>query len=267
MSDQDPVRLVDAVSEDESTRSLKRLIEEGRKELPSDAQLAALAGKLAPVLGGGGGAGGAGGGGASANTASSGATASSVTGAGVAKGVAIVAIAGASIATAWQVSLLSKMNGPSDQRASPSSGRVVDRAAIAAPPALTADPAIPPTVFIMPSSLPLAMQPPPPSVPRPDAGLLATPAVRDEVTLLQRATKALPTNPAETLAICNQAAARYPKGILAQEREVLAIRALMTLGRTKEATARADAFKSKYPSSAHIPGVDRILSDPDSQSK
>jgi len=45
--------------------------------------------------------------------------------------------------------------------------------------------------------------------------------------------------------------ARFPDGTFVQEREVLAIEALVRLGRGAEAKARADAFAHAFPTSAH----------------
>ena len=80
-----------------------------------------------------------------------------------------------------------------------------------------------------------------------------------EVTLLQNAQDALPTTPALALADCDDDARRYPNGLLAQEREVLAIDALVRLGRHDDATARAARFSAAYPSSTHLRRIDVIL--------
>lgn len=46
-----------------------------------------------------------------------------------------------------------------------------------------------------------------------------------------------------------------PNGLLAQEREALAIEALAALGRRDAARARADAFLARYPASPHVLAV------------
>jgi hypothetical protein len=48
---------------------------------------------------------------------------------------------------------------------------------------------------------------------------------------------------------------RYPNGLLVQEREVMAVRALALLGRSEEAHARADRFRSRFPSSLLLPAL------------
>jgi len=72
-----------------------------------------------------------------------------------------------------------------------------------------------------------------------------------EPVLLEQARRALASSPATALALTNQHAARFPHGVLAQEREVIAIEALRRLGRSAEADRRAAAFAQAFPGSAH----------------
>jgi hypothetical protein len=51
----------------------------------------------------------------------------------------------------------------------------------------------------------------------------------------------------------------YPNGALAQEREAIAIRALVLLGRTTEARARADRFRSRFPQSLLLPTIESTV--------
>jgi hypothetical protein len=53
----------------------------------------------------------------------------------------------------------------------------------------------------------------------------------------------------------NTHGARYPKGVLAEEREALAVRTLAGLGRSDEARARARRFEATYPDSVMLPVV------------
>ncbi|HWZ90692.1 MAG TPA: hypothetical protein VNW92_17650 [Polyangiaceae bacterium] len=73
----------------------------------------------------------------------------------------------------------------------------------------------------------------------------------DEATLLEHARSELASNPAHALQLTAEHAKNYPGGILAQEREVIAIAALRRLGRTAEAEQRAEVFDRTYPNSAH----------------
>jgi hypothetical protein len=72
-----------------------------------------------------------------------------------------------------------------------------------------------------------------------------------EPALLEQARRSLSSSPATALALTGQHAARFPHGVLAQEREVIAIEALRRLGRSAEADGRAAAFARAFPGSAH----------------
>lgn len=86
----------------------------------------------------------------------------------------------------------------------------------------------------------------------------AAPAT-DEAALLRSARQALATSPARTLALTQEHRRRYPRGILDQEREALAIDALIALGRDGEARARARTFELAYPGSPHRARIERAL--------
>lgn len=79
----------------------------------------------------------------------------------------------------------------------------------------------------------------------------ATRPAETEAELLERARGVLASNPARALAITDQHRARFPAGVLTQEREVIAIQALKHLGRTDEAARRAADFARHYPNSAY----------------
>ncbi len=80
-----------------------------------------------------------------------------------------------------------------------------------------------------------------------------------EVTLLERAERALRADPASALAITDEHARQYPAGALTQEREFVAIEALAALGRRGEATTRAATFRARFPDSAHLRRLDLLL--------
>jgi hypothetical protein len=79
------------------------------------------------------------------------------------------------------------------------------------------------------------------------------------MALLRQGQDALASAPAETLARCDEAARRFPRGALAQEREVLAVDALLRLGRRADAEARAARFRAVYPGSAYLRRLDTLL--------
>jgi hypothetical protein len=87
----------------------------------------------------------------------------------------------------------------------------------------------------------------------------ARPAL-SEAALLEQARSALASDPARALALTRQHQARFPNGILRQEREVIAIEALRRLGRGKTAAERAGSFEQAFPDSAHRRAVESGLS-------
>jgi hypothetical protein len=97
-----------------------------------------------------------------------------------------------------------------------------------------------------------------PAAPAADVGAPTGPVVAEpdplaaepESSILKRAQDALRSNPAQALAITDLHLARYPGGSLVQEREVLAITALLGMGRASEARARATRFVASFPTSA-----------------
>ena len=91
---------------------------------------------------------------------------------------------------------------------------------------------------------------------------LATAEVGDvaaELALLKLARADVRANPAHALALTAEHRARFAQGSLAEEREVIAIEALLELGRKAAAQERARAFFAAYPSSAHTRRVHALL--------
>jgi hypothetical protein len=72
-----------------------------------------------------------------------------------------------------------------------------------------------------------------------------------ELGLLDEALVALQSDPARALALTAEHRVRFRAGALVQEREVIAIEALVRLHRTAAARARIDDFLRSFPSSAH----------------
>lgn len=61
---------------------------------------------------------------------------------------------------------------------------------------------------------------------------------------------------ARALGLLDDHARRFPRGQLGEEREALAIQALVALGRTDEARARAVRFKAASPNSLFLPAIE-----------
>lgn len=93
--------------------------------------------------------------------------------------------------------------------------------------------------------------------PAPQARPRGPAAKPSEIKLLKRA-EGLRAEPLKALRVLRRHARLYPEGVLAQEREVLAIEALLAAGRRGEAQRRADRFAASHPGSAQLRRV-RVL--------
>lgn len=80
----------------------------------------------------------------------------------------------------------------------------------------------------------------------------ASTSAQSETQWLMKARRVLADDPAEGLRLADLHRQRFPSGSLAQERELIAIDALVRLGRYEEAHARVATFRSIYPRSAHL---------------
>jgi hypothetical protein len=80
-------------------------------------------------------------------------------------------------------------------------------------------------------------------------------SVAREVALLGRARAALTGDPAQALALTREGQRDFPRGVLGEEREAIAVLALVRLGRRSEGAARGQAFLSRFP---HGPFTERV---------
>ncbi len=69
-------------------------------------------------------------------------------------------------------------------------------------------------------------------------------------------------SPQRAVALAGEHARAYPHGAFAQEREMIAIEALVKLGDRAGARARAEAFRKTYPRSSHLPRLATISPEP-----
>ncbi len=124
----------------------------------------------------------------------------------------------------------------------PGGGGVSSARPSGAPPVASAD--------TLPGSAP---SPTPSDAPSPGAspGTGETADAETEVHLLQRAQTALGADPRAALALTGEHARRFPGGALVQERELIAVTALVALGRKPEAQSRATSLLERFPSSAY----------------
>jgi hypothetical protein len=85
------------------------------------------------------------------------------------------------------------------------------------------------------------------------------PAGPNELELIGQARARMESSPAEALTLVTEHARSFPSGVFVQERELIAIQSLERLGRTAEAKARAQRFATRFPGSAHLPRLKRLL--------
>jgi len=102
------------------------------------------------------------------------------------------------------------------------------------------------------ASTPVAPPEPRPAVPDEPGRARA----KSEVELLLEARKLVKAEPRAALRLLDAHAARFPDGMLAPEREVLAIEALRASGQTAAAEQRLAAFRARDPKSAHLRRLD-----------
>lgn len=81
----------------------------------------------------------------------------------------------------------------------------------------------------------------------------------EEAKLLLSARRALASDPAKALSMANKHRRQFRSGVLVEERELLAVRALVALDRSDDARRRAKRFVSKYPTSTHRAAVEKAI--------
>jgi hypothetical protein len=244
MSAQDPTRLASLVEQ----RELSGMLRSAQTHLPDDATVARLAGRLGFGAPGGGG--------------TPRAPAPSTTPLGVVTPVkavgAVVAIAGAGL-----VAFTLLRSGNMDGRGAPrSESRTAKTLAAATPSVETA----PPGTVAPPVEAP--------EKPAPSPAVAATGSVvasrsapsiakPSETELVGDARRALPGDASRALRLTSEHAKLYPRGALAEEREVIAIEALAALGRKGEARARAQRLLSASPGTPYAPRIARAIGSAD----
>lgn len=82
-----------------------------------------------------------------------------------------------------------------------------------------------------------------------------------ELELLREAQRLQASEPAAALAAVARHQRLFPSGILAQEREMVAIDALIRLGRRDAARARAATFLRQYPGSVHAVRIRELVGE------
>jgi hypothetical protein len=80
-----------------------------------------------------------------------------------------------------------------------------------------------------------------------------------ELALLRRAKADARSAPAHALELVAEHESRFPNGVLVEEREVIAIEALLASGQRAASEARAARFFARFPNSAHARRVRALL--------
>jgi hypothetical protein len=147
--------------------------------------------------------------------------------------------------------------------APPAASVVVTPEPTSAPPVLRASPGVPSaTSRGAPATSPNGTPADGPLAPSVTPGSSSrSPSVGEEMAMLDRAQQALRPRPAEALALAEEHAQRFAGGKLAEEREVIAVGALLRLGRRGEAEQRAQRFRASFPRSAYAPRMQQLLDE------
>lgn len=232
----DPKRLADVPSSE-----LGRLMASAERDLPSDQELAALAERLGSVLG-------------PAHGAPS-----------VPRGYSLLAKLGVVTGLAALIGAgLFAARKHAGQATPTSVVPALTSAAIKALPELVTSPAPAADAPPAPAITAVASSTSAPTSPLPSTRIAVEPSKSSaraaggpsEPALLEQARRVLASDPAAALALTGQHATLFPRGVLAQEREVIAIEALRRLNRSAEADRRAAAFAKAFPGSVHQRAVE-----------
>jgi hypothetical protein len=221
MSDQDdPSRLRDSPA---VPAGLRETLRAAQADVGSEAEVARLAARLGPLLG-------------PAVPAPTGVAASAAASGAAKLGLAALAL----IVAGGGVWLYSAPGSPPKSAPPPAP---ISAPAQATPPTVLSPPVAEAPAVAPPASPANVQELKPAAKPAPVAQL-------SEAELLEQARSALKGDPARALARANEHRSRFPGGVLVQEREVIAIKALRALGRGAEADRRTAAFEKAFPGSA-----------------
>ena len=123
-------------------------------------------------------------------------------------------------------------------------------------------PPAPPAPTVSATEPPVTQAAPPPSSAIGRLPVVREPGEHDlsrEARALERARELLARSPAEALALLSRQEREFPDGILAVERELLTVDALLRLGRRSEAEARGRALRGRAPSSLYERRLEKML--------
>lgn len=231
---------------------LRSLLESARADEPSAQQLASLAAKLSPLL---------------VLPAVAVAPAAAAGQAGAAAGKAAT-VAAAAAKTGLAVKVLVTVGAVAAVGSAFQAGRVYeDKVAppkmIERPVVVVAPPAPAPEPVVVPEPAPVVEPQPAPAPALKPQVKPAAPKPEAEAAMLEQAMTSLKAGDAKkALALCERHARELgANGLLVQEREVIAIEALVRLGRGADAKARAEKFKKAFPTSTHLLKVESLIGE------
>jgi hypothetical protein len=228
---------LDALPDD--VRALLRA-EKARLDVPDDAR-ARLAGRLASTVPGFGQA---------HVPAPSAGPASGATAVAALKGTALLLALGVAGAVSVGAIAPSARPGLDGRRVHATTGRVLEAHA----PRVTVEKPDVMRSSIAPNASPPVLAPPAPPPPAPPIAALES--LREERRLLDASRDAIARGePERALGLTARYAALFPRGVLAEERDALRIRALAHLGREEEARALLDQMRAAHPQSFLLEGA------------
>jgi hypothetical protein len=140
--------------------------------------------------------------------------------------------------------------------------------AASAPVVIPNEQARPPTPSAPEHASPLPMPRPRPRdaaavhrEPRSEPAPQASATFTEELELLRRAKASAVSEPERALALLDEHERRFARGALAQEREVIAVEALLSRGDRARAEQRAAKFLAHHPGSAHARRIHALLGE------
>jgi len=229
--EREPLRLLDPASG--ASDAVRDVLASAGADAPTAAQLAALSSRMTPLL---------------AAPAPAAAATSALPKLALAVGLTLVV--GAGLLLLWP-----RGDRPAPQRTQPAA----TAPAPAAAPTPAAQPAPQPPVSEPPP--PQASAPPPAPRTRPSQRLApGAPDATTEMELLGAAHQALRAGtPQRALDLAREHETRFRSGTLVQEREAIAIEALVRLRRAAQAARRLDAFVQRFPTSSYRKRLENLI--------
>lgn len=232
MIEKDPPPLTDASSG--APASLRALLEAGQRDVPNAFDIARVEAKLGALL-------------------EPGAAATAGAGSGVLAKVGLATLGGALLAAGvWFSMSAERPPAPGPKQLPAPSVEPSTPPLVAAPPSVEAPSGAPEALRSAESDPSAAAQ-----NKAPKGAPASRAAALPEDAMLEQARRALGSDPRRALALTREHETTYPGGVLAQEREVIAIEALRRLGRADEAARRLERFERLFPQSAHRRKLER----------